>query len=495
MASSSSTSAASQKSSWLLYVLASLFSLGVVVFLSLIFGKTSVWDRVSNLFAMSKEQTLLVIPAEGEDLSNVPLPFALLVSQADSAFAAGNLADAERLYEKALALASENDLPSGSDVPVIRKLFSTALLLKKADKAESMLGLLSFRGMGEESLDALRGFLLLRQDNREGARALFSNYPESPEHAYGLTLLHILENAHEEAETSLAIVRKSADPLLVHAAETLQGAYDEFALFEDGKESHRATLLARSLAQVNQCPVAEVLLQEVTEEEKDYRDAWIIFGYCKLVLQNPEGALSAFEEAYALDPEKAETQYFLGLAHERLGKSAEARTFFQYALQNGFEPERAVREKLAMLSRSEGAYEDAAAQYRAMITLGGEDTAVAYHALATLLINHLNDAAGARTLALEAREKLGDVPLTLDLLGWTELLTGDINQAAAYLNAAVQQDPSLASAWYHKGLLAERVGDMAEALESYREAYTLALGHNEEIVKNAAERHNALVKQ
>ena len=482
----------SPQSKWFLYLLASLFSGCVLILLFILLGNTSLLERIGIVFGQGEEK-LLALPVAGEEGEEAPLPFALLIDQADAAFAAGSLQDAMRLYEQALAVAGETGLSSGSDIPVIRKLFQTALLLRDEDKAQSMLGLLSFRGVSEEVIDALRGFLLLNGGDREGARALFGKYPESPEHAYGRALLAIVQKAHEETETELTTVRKSSDPLLIHAAGVLQGAYDEFALFEDGKETHRLTLLGRSLAQVNQCPVAEELLNEVIREEPDYRDAWIILGYCRLVLQNTEGALEAFRQAYSLDPEKAETQYFLGLAHERSGALAEARTYFGYALQNGFEPERAVREKLAALSRREGAYEDAAAHYRAIIALNGEDTATTYHALATLLIEYLHDVEEARTLALEARDSLGDIPLVLDLLGWTELLTGDVNQAAAYLTVAVEQDPSLASAWYHKGLLAERVGDTSEALQSYREAYALALGNNEELVKNAAEKHNALV--
>lgn len=473
---------ASPKSKWLLYLLASLFTLCILALLFLLLRHSSIPERVE----------LLPLPSDAV-LPDVPVPFAVLVSQADNAFAAGNLSEATTLYERALALSNGVGFSPGSDVPVIRKLFHTALLLRDSPKAESMLGLLSFRGVSEEALDALRGFLLLHVGDPDGARALFRKYPESPEHAYGLALLAISEGAHEEAEQSLSIVRESSDPVLTHAAQTLQGAYDEFALFEDGKNSHRSTLLARALAQLNQCPFALKLLEDVMVAEPDYRDAWIIMGYCKLVLQDPAEALKAFEKAYSLDPEKAETQYFLGLAHERSGNMTEARTFLSYALQNGFQPERAIREKLASLARAEGAYEDAAVQYRALLLLSDEGAAEAYHALVTLLVEHLDKTEEAMTIAEQARQRLGDVPLVLDLLGWMELLRGDVNQAAAYLTVAVTQDPLLPDAWYHKGLLAERVGDKDEAFRSYREAYILSLGSNPELATKAAEKHNALV--
>jgi tetratricopeptide (TPR) repeat protein len=468
----------------LLYILASVLSGGLLVLLFLVFTQTSFLDRVHAIFGRGTEEVLPLNDLE-QGNGGVSIPSERLTQEGDSAFSTGNLTDAMRFYEQALE--------TGADIPVIRKVFQVALLLRDTEKAEVMLGLLSFRGVGEETLDALRGLLFLREDDRTKAAELFAKYPESPDHAYGRVLLAILEKKHEEAEAALLIMQRSSDPLLVHAAQTIQGAYDEFALFEDGRETHRLTLLTRALAQVNQCPVAETLLHSVLQEEPDYRDAWIILGYCKLVLQDFAGSLTAFEEAYKLDPEKAETQYFLGLAHERLGNAPQAKTFFTYALENGFEPSKAVREKLAELSKAEGAYADAAAQYRAILAI--EQTPESYHALVTLLIEKLDQVDEAFTLAREARDALGDLPLILDLLGWTELLKGDINQAAAFLTVAVEQDPTLASAWYHKGLLAEKAGDTDEALRSYREAYTLSLGNDIELVKTAAERHNALVKQ
>ena len=68
-----------------------------------------------------------------------------------------------------------------------------------------------------------------------------------------------------------------------------------------------------------------------------------------------------------------------------------------------------------------------------------------------------------------------------------------LDEAANFLSVAVQQDPALASAWYHRGLLAERISDSANALQAYRKAYELALGVDPELAGKAAERHNAVL--
>ena len=477
------------------YGIAAVLSACLTLLALFFFGDVShLLDRARSAFGIQERPLLSASPLSDEGTANIPM--LAVTARADRAFAAGNLTEALQLYEKALAQAGkatgEEPKAASSDLWLLRTLFDTALLLGNQAKAEEVLGLLSFHGVGEDVLDAFRGFLLLRKGERDGAKTLFAKNPESPESAYGLAIVAILTGAHEEAEAMLAQVKESSDPALVHAAETIRGAYDEFALFQEGKESHRKTLLARALAQVQQCPTATVLLQEVTEEEQDYRDAWIVLGYCRLALEDAPSALAAFEHAYALDPEKAETQYFLGLTHDRLGHAAEARTYLGYALQNGFEPERSVREKLASIAIAAGTYDQAIEQYRALLTKEEKDISL-YSALVSLLLEHTQDTEGAGTLAKAARDALGDTPPVLDLLGWTALAKNDVNSAATFLNAAVQQDPSLASAWYHKGLLAENVGDQTEALKSYRKAYDLSLGIDDDLVRKAAERHNAMV--
>lgn len=486
----------------LLYILAAVFSLGTIILLLLMTG---------SIFPMRAEQKLLPLSLKEGGEEGVPLPLAALLAQAEQSYSSGDVRGALKLLEHALALRSslqegeeEGASASSGDTRILRRIFDIALLLGDQSKAESMLGLLSFRGMGEDVLDVLRGLLLLRSGDRNGARTLFQKKPENPEHAYGLVLLSLLEGTHDDAKEFLGVMQQSADPVLQREAAVIQGAYDEFALFEEGKETHLKTLLARSLADIQQCPSAAILLGEVTEEDPDYRDAWIVDGYCKLQLQDPVAALASFEKAYALDPEKAETQYFLGLSHERSGAATEAEKFFGYALQNGFQPELPLREKLAQLALRKGDYRKAEEQYRAALALSegrregvldgsGLERAKFHHALVTVLLERLHDLPAADEAALQARDELGDIPIVLDLLGFVALAKGDVNQAAMFLNVAVEQDSAFAPAWYHKGLLAEEVGDTAEALRSYRQAYTLSLISDPALAVKAAERHNAIV--
>ena len=464
---------------WPLYLLAAVIALGIVA------GAFIVLQSDSLSFLQQEEETLL--PVSFSDTAETSLPIEALLSQAETAVSTGDLNEAITLYERTLEL--------GGDLSVMRRLFDVALLKGDRAKAESVLGLLSFRSMPEDVLDALRGLILLREGSIEEAREFFLKDEQRAEHAYGLLLTHILTGEHDDALHMLVLLQHTADPLLVHAARSVQGAYDEFALFEDGDPEHRSTLLARALAEIGQCPSAELLLADVLTTESDYRDAWIVRGYCQLMLGAPSSALEMFETAYALDPEKAEIQYFLGMTHEKLGSLDQAKTYLSFALQNGFEPKRSVREKLAALSLQEGSIDAALEQYQAMHEEDETQDPSITRTLLTLLIEDIGDLEGARELAQNERDAVGDTADVLDFVGWVALLTGDLDQAATFLNAAVQQDPELSYAWYHKGMLEGQAGAITEALKSYRKAYDLSLASDQELAVAAAEGHNALLAQ
>lgn len=426
-----------------------------------------------------------LLPVSLEEVAAVPVSAERILLRAEAAFSEGEIREAMNLLERAIA--------QGADVIVLKKLFEAALLLGDQKKAESVLGLLQFQGVPESDLEALRGLLLLRTGALSDAKAIFEQQQDWSNHRFGLLLVAILEGDYAGVTEHAAIVQQSPDPFLADAAKTIQGAQDEFALFEDGKETHRKTLLARALGQMHEWPAAIRLLREVTAAEPGYRDAHILLGYSLLMIDNPTEALSAFEAAYAIDPEKAETQYFLGRAHERLGETIEAETFYGYALQNGFAPATSVRTRLASLALARGASEEALREYEAIVAAGEAD-GVTYRRLITLVLDQQHDTERARSIALQAKEKLGENSSdTLDLVGWTALLAGDLDTAAFHLRASVEQDPTLAPAWYHKGLLEEQVGEREQALASYRRAYEEAIGLDMETATMAAEKHNALL--
>ncbi len=472
-----------QKRRFALYAIASAFSVFLIAGVGYVLSSQT--TILSSVFGMNKDENR-VLPSTLEDSMQYPVRVEILVRQAEVELAAGEANEAIRLYERALE--------QGGDIKVMRNLFDGALLVGDIKKAESVLGLLSFRGVPESTLDALRGLMLMRKGELARARQLFEQNMQHEEHSFGLLVTSIIEGNHIEAEGYIELLLKSRDPLTVHSAQTIKGAYDEFALFEDGQEEHVKTLLARALGQIGQWPVASVLLSEVTADEPHYRDAHILRGYSYFMMGEGENALEAFEAAHSIDPEKAETQYFLGRMHERLGNELEAMTFFGYALQNGFTPKRSVRERLANLAIDRGSFEEAIGQLMAIVDEGEADAKI-YRELITLVLDHKKDTDQARDLALQAEKEIGDSSAeVLDLIGWTAFLIGDLDEAATHLLAATSQDPTLASAWYHNGLLAEHVGDRNSALASFRRAYEESIGSDQDLAFKAAERHNVLLE-
>ena len=227
-------------------------------------------------------------------------------------------------------------------------------------------------------------------------------------------------------------------------AKTLQSAYDEYALYPESPNIHLVTLVARALAQVQECPLAIPLLAQVTAQQDDYRDAWILRGFCDLTTRHPDYALASFEKAYSLDPEKPETQYFLARTYAALGDHRNAVTFLQYALRNGFAPEQEVREVLAREATVLGDVALAMEQYEQLTAFSDAPLEPFKEFVILAVQTGLKDEAVAK--AIEATEKWPDDARAFDVLGWAYIEAGDKQQARQSLERALAIDPNLHSA-------------------------------------------------
>jgi predicted Zn-dependent protease len=199
---------------------------------------------------------------------------------------------------------------------------------------------------------------------------------DSPQKHYGQALLAIVTGKNDDAKKELLAVLNGWDPALRAYARTLQSAYDEFALFPESPPIHLTTLLSRALAQVQECELALPLLNEVLQQQDDYRDAWTVQGYCELTTERTAEALASFQKAYGIDPEKPEIQYFLGRTYIAMKQWKNASTFLQYALANGFEPKKEARRQLALASEEAGDHVLALDQLRELLTEPDADLAL-----------------------------------------------------------------------------------------------------------------------
>lgn len=241
----------------------------------------------------------------------------------------------------------EDAVKEGGGLPALRKLAQAQMQRRDTRGVRSTLNKMKAKGARAEDILLLETIIQLRTGELVGAQKELEGAEDSPQQHYGLALLAIIQGNHQKAEEELHLTANGWDPVLRSYARTLQAAYDEFALFPNGSDIHLTTLIARALAQVQECELALPLLVQVTSVKDDYRDAWIVQGYCELTTERPEQALASLEHAYSLDPQKPEIQYFLARAYADLQEYQNAITFFEYALSNGFIPQEEVRRLIA----------------------------------------------------------------------------------------------------------------------------------------------------
>ncbi|MBI3618636.1 tetratricopeptide repeat protein [Candidatus Peregrinibacteria bacterium] len=325
-------------------------------------------------------------------------------------------------------------------IPALKKLAQAELQLREFDAAHATLVTLEQQGARSEDLLLLQVLLALHTGDAQTAQRLLSQAAESPQKHYGSALLAIVQGNHDTAKTELQTVESGWEPGLREYARTLQGAYDEYALFPQSKEIHLQTLLARALAQVDECELALPILGNVVNHRDDYRDAWTVKGFCELTTQRLQSALASLERAYTLDPEKPETQYFLGRAYAALKDGKNAITFFEYALKNGFTPEKEVRRALAAEAQETNDSALALEQEQAMRQASDAELVDFEGFVSLALAAGKNDDAFAA--AQQAAKKWQDNAEAQELYGLTAQATNHKDEAIAALRHALELDPT-----------------------------------------------------
>lgn len=282
----------------------------------------------------------------------------LHLRQGDLLALRGEWTEAEKEYEAAV--------DSGGGLPALRKLAQAQLQRRDIKGVRSVLKKMKANKARPEDILLLEVIIQLRTGELVDAKKELERAADSPQQHYGLALLAIVQGSHQRAIQELRLVIEGWDPVLRSYARTLQSAYDEFALFPEGSDMHLVTLLSRALAQVQECELAIPLLVQITSQKDDYRDAWIVQGYCELVTQRPEQALASLEQAYSLDPQKPEIQYFLARSYADLHEYQNAITFLEYSLSNGFQPQTEIRRLIAKNALEIGNADLALDQYEAL---------------------------------------------------------------------------------------------------------------------------------
>ncbi len=342
--------------------------------------------------------------------------------------------------EEEYRLAADN----GGGLVSLRKLAQAQLQRRDIRGARETLDRLQREGARPEDLLLLESVILLRTGEMEKARDVLTASDESPHKHYGLALLAIAAGDHASSQTELQAVIGGWEPVLRSYAKTLAAAYDEYALFPESPETHLQTLIGRALADVQECELALPMLNQVTQIQTDYRDGWMVQGFCELSTERTTEAVHSLEQAYQLDPEKPEIQYFLARAYGATGDHNGAVTYLQYALRNGFTPESEVRRLLAVEALEIGNSSLALDQYAALTQLPEADIDTYASYVAAAITAGKNEEAYVK--AQEAVQKWKDEATAHELLGWAADVTDRKDEARSALQEALRLEPNRTSA-------------------------------------------------
>lgn len=311
---------------------------------------------------------------------------------------------------------------------------------------------------------------------------------------YYKALIQIANDKHDDAKKLLK--QLSADTTLESSlsgnVKKILAAYEEYEFAKAAEELYLSELLARSLNEVGEYEVAIYKLKNILRSRSDLRDGWILLGFSYLNLEKYLFALTAFEKAYELDSEWPATQYFLGVTYAELTKYSDAIVYLNYALNNGFEPSIVIKQKLADLYLQTQEYQKSVTAYEEVLNYNKQDIN-AYVRPIWIYLDFLNEPTKAVKLAEMAVMTFPNDPSAYNLLGWSQVGTGNYTEAEKNLNKAIAGDPNLAAAHYNLGKMYEEQGRDQLALESFQKAYNL--DQSGSIGNLAAKRYNALLAE
>ncbi len=268
-------------------------------------------------------------------------------------------------------------------------------------------------------------------------------------------------------------------------------AYEEFSKNNGGLGIHIQTLLAKALTEVDEQQIAIPILNEVLKEKSNYIDAWTVLGYAYLKEEKYQDAVDALEESKKLSPEDGENTFFLGLAYYYKGNYEEALKNLEAAINNGYEPQTLVRQKMAEIYVLQGEYDKGAKAYEDLVSVYDKNINLFIKPV-WLYIDKTNEPQKALALASIAVAKHPDDAMAHNLLGWAQMANNNYSEAKVELLASIKLDNQIDAAYYNLGLLYEQKQQPDIAIKLYQKAAQIRKDTN--ITQLATVRYQALNK-
>lgn len=287
-------------------------------------------------------------------------------------------------------------------------------------------------------------------------------------------------------------IQKATDDNITEKAQSFINAMNEFNRYQAGQKNHMKVLLARSFVQSYHPLIAKELLWSVLQQQRHYRDAWIILGYSYLQIQQFQEAVDALEEARKQGPGKPQTLFYLGLAYAGNDQIDEAIEVLNLALENGYHPRVHVEQKLAELYFQKEEYEKAGEKYENVLDLNATNLDYFVRPI-WIYIDVLKSPKKALALAEKAHLHHPNEPMAHNLLGWAYVANRDFINGRKYLERSIELNDEFDAPHLNLGWMYEKQNNFKKAMEYYKKAFDL--GRGTAIGNLAASRYNALVER
>lgn len=449
-------------------------------------------DALEGIFTIDvKPEELQTLPVITED---TPLPeeenltYDEHLEKGDYYFERGFLTFASNEYVRAANLEPNRIAPYLKLVKTHYELRNYSKALKNAE-----LVLQLDPNHTETRYDMIRIYIKLSDfDTAKNLADSFASAIPDARILYYQGLLSALFDAHDLAQKFLKEAKVATDdPKLDEKIDIILEAYREFDFTQAAEDIYRSELLARAFNKAEEYEMAVQLLKEVLQSRSDLRDGWILLGFAYLNMEQYAFALTTFDKAYSLDPEWPTTQYFLGITHKELSHFDDAIVYFNYALNNDFEPKVVIYRHLADLYFETEDYEKSAEAYEKVLEVSKEDISAFIRPI-WLYVDFLEDPDKAVKLAETAVLSFPDSAMSYNLLGWA-YIHKDESKAEKHLKKALEMDPNLSASYYNLGQLYELQNRNSLAMESYQKAYELDSSGS--IGNMSAAAYNELLKE
>lgn len=254
-------------------------------------------------------------------------------------------------------------------------------------------------------------------------------------------------------------------------------AFETYQFYTESEQVFLQLLLAKALTQNHQFESAIPLLFDIINQKANYRDAWIVLGYCYLATNKPQDAIDSLLKAKSLDSTKPETLFYLGLAYFSANDLKRAESYLKQADKAGYTPKDQLNLKLGDIYLIQQEFEKSAQSYEKVITVNPQNLDIFIRTI-WINIEKLNTPANALILANIALKNHPDQAMSYNLVGWAQTANGNYKEAKKHLTKALNLNPNFDAAFLNVGWYYEKQGDTKMAKKFYEKAFSIGQGNS-----------------